>query len=189
MQTFTAPHVSSYPTNGSFYVGKWSTSATYSRYYSMDDFRMYSRALTQAQIQAAMKAENPTTSTFGPGCGTPVPTISANGMPNTGNAGFRLSLSGAANSKLMALSLGTQAHLGGAAPVAIGALGTGCQLEHTFDLLLAIGVTSTTGTNTFPLPIPPGDPGLIGFHAYATYYVGPLGTGQATSTLDINIQQ
>ena len=82
----------------------------------------------------------------------------------------------------------SKAHLGGALPVAIAALGTGCQLEHAFDIVLAIGVTSAAGTSTTPLPIPPGA-GLVGFHAYATYYVGPLGTGQSTPAMDINVQQ
>ena len=177
-------------TNTEFRVGMHtSTSSTYARQAAYDDFRFYTKALTRVQILAAMATENASTGTFGNGCGASVPKINAVGQPKTGNVGFQLSLSGGARTQLMALALGTKAHLGGTAPVAIAALGTGCQLESNFDLLLVIGMTSATGTHTFPLPIPGGDPVLIGFHAYATYLHGPLGTGAATPTMDINIQQ
>ena len=173
-------------TSTTFYVGMRFTSTAYAKQAAYDDFRFYTKALTNVQVVAAMVfGENPSAGLFGTGCGTTVPKITANGVPKSPNTGFRLSLSGAKPSQLMALALGTQAHLGGAGPIALGVLGSGCKIEASFDILLFVSVTSNTGTNVFGLPIPPG---LAGFHAYATYYHGPIGTGGATQTMDLNLQ-
>jgi hypothetical protein len=57
---------------GEFVIGGYGTSTSLvTRYMEMDDFRLYSRALTPAELMTAMASENPSTSTFGDGCTGP----------------------------------------------------------------------------------------------------------------------
>ena len=178
--------------NTDFEVGKHQANVqTYSQYYSFDDFRFYRKALTRVQVIAGMAEENASAGTFGTSCGpgTSPPTItSTGGRPTSGNANFALNLSGATASRPMVLALGLGAHFNGALPIPLTTiLGTGCNLESGFDLLIAIGTTSSTGTSKFPLAVPPGLPG--GFHAYGQFlFLGPTNTnGGVTQVMDINV--
>jgi len=154
-------------------------------HYDMDDFRYYSRALTQPEILVAMAAENPSAGTFGTACAGPggAPVISANGLPQIGNAGFAVDLTLAENNRLCALVLGL-------APAAFGTLdlsgflGAGCALQvDGFSLIFQ--VTSASAASQ-PLPIPPST-GFLGLHIYGQWLIAGT-SGAVTSALDINIQ-
>lgn len=80
---------------GNFIVGDYGTSTTahWSRYFLMDDFRVYGRALSPVEILGCMLQEKAAATTFGVGCAGPggVPTIgSSGGVPFIGNAAFQI---------------------------------------------------------------------------------------------------
>ena len=171
-----------------------STTSTYSRFYDMDDFRLYNRALNQTDVQNAMMGENPTTSTFGPGCaGTSgVPTIGASGgAPAINNTTFAIDYANVEPNRPTTLSLGFIASAGGTLPLDVSfLLGAGCGIEQSADL--GVGLTTATGSGSFPLAVP-NDASLVGGHLYAQVIVlgsgFPVsGNGAVSPALDINVQ-
>ncbi len=162
-----------------------STGAAFPAFADMDDFRLYSRALSVAEIIGMIQAENPTTGPFGAGCaGTAgVPQISANGAPALGNAGFAVQLAGAENARLAGLVFGM-------APRAFGTfdlgaiLGPGCALQ--VDWFNASFHVTAGGMAAQAVPIP-NNTALRGFHVYGQWLVAGS-VGAASAALDINIQ-
>jgi PKD repeat protein len=155
-----------------FAVGAISAAAGGSRatlHYDMDDFRMYGRALTQAEIQNALVHENPTTAEMDAGCTDSnlfTPRLSSNGPPQIGNLNFALVASGLEPARPAAVYVGLSAHLGGILPLDLAGTGifnTGCNLLVAPDIILNF----PTGTGTVLLPAPiPIDPTLQGGHTY-----------------------
>jgi PKD repeat protein len=153
------------------FVGSYSTLRTsnFTRYFDMDDFRIYSRALTPAQIQTEIAAENPTTANMEAGCvdsNSFAPSLSANGAPQIGNLGFALVASGLEPARPAAVYIGLGAYLGGFLPLDLSGTGIfngGCNLLVSPDIILNF----PTGAGTVVLPAPiPIDPTLQGGHTY-----------------------
>ena len=173
---------------GNFIVGAYGTTTSlFTRYFDMDDFRFYGRALTAAEILGCMVKEQAAATTFGDGCAGPggVPTIAGNGQPTLGNLGFVVNIDQTEAGRVAAILLGTLAVDGGARPLDVSFLfGPGCLAETLPDLgAFVVGVGPN---NPFPLPIP-NIPALAGGHVYAQGLV--FGTsGAVTPALDINLQ-
>ncbi|MBL8899175.1 MAG: PKD domain-containing protein [Planctomycetes bacterium] len=156
---------------GQFLVGSYSTSRTnnITRFFDMDDFRLYSRALTPAQIVSEIATENPTTANMEAGCvdsNSFAPTLTANGAPQIGNLGFALVASGLEPARPAAVYIGLSAYLGGFLPLDLsgsGIFNTGCNLLVSPDIIL--NFPSGSGTVVLPAPIPI-DPTLQGGHTY-----------------------
>lgn len=160
--------------------------STFGLHYDMDDFRYYTRALSQADIMNVMLAEEPSAGTFGTACAGPsgLPVIAGQGLPALGNGSFAVDLTNAEASRPCALVIG-------ATPAAFGVvdlsafLGTGCSLQ-TDPLVVIASATSGSGAASQPLPIPAGN-NLIGLHLYTQWVI--LGTqGAVTQVLDVNVQ-
>jgi hypothetical protein len=164
----------------------------FTRFFDMDDFRLYSRALTQGQIQIELASENPTTSSYDAGCTDSngfAPRLAANGAPRIGNLGFALLASGLEPGRPVALYFGISTSLGGLLPLDLfgtGNFGAGCVLSVTPDV--ALSFASGGGNVTLPSPIPIA-PTLAGRHAYLQLIQlssGPLSAMSAP--LDGNVQ-
>ncbi|MBK9386209.1 MAG: PKD domain-containing protein [Planctomycetes bacterium] len=153
------------------FVGSYSTLRTsnFTRYFDMDDFRIYSRALTPAEIQTEIAAENPTSAGMDAGCTDSnnfSPALTTNGAPQIGNLGFALVASGLEPGRPAAIYVGLSASLGGILPLDLtgtGIFNTGCNLLVSPDIILNFA----TGAGTVVLPAPiPLDPTLQGGHTY-----------------------
>ncbi|MBL8897990.1 MAG: PKD domain-containing protein [Planctomycetes bacterium] len=176
-----APGSYTYSGTARFAVGAFSAtlgSGPASTHYDMDDFRMYSRALTQAQIQNAMLHENPTGALMDPGCtdsNSYTPSLTAVGAPQIGNLAFGLQASGLEPARPTAMFLGLSASLGGFLPFDLsgtGIFGPGCRLLVSPDIILNFG--SGGGSVFLPAPVPL-DPTLQGGHIYSQ--ILSLGSG------------
>ncbi|MBK9386953.1 MAG: PKD domain-containing protein [Planctomycetes bacterium] len=162
------------------FVGSYSTARTsnFTRFFDMDDFRIYSRALTPAQILSEIAAENPTTANMEAGCTDSnafTPNLVAVGAPQIGNLGFGLQVSGLQPGTPAAVYIGLSAYLGGFLPLDLAGTGifnTGCNLLVAPDIIL--NFPSGSGSVFLPAPIPI-DPTLQGGHTYNQ--VISLGTG------------
>jgi PKD repeat protein len=182
--------------NTAFKVG-YHTSLTsgMGRYYDVDDFRMYGRALSAAEIQIAILNETPSTSMFGAGCAGPsgaAPTVgSSGGAPQVGNSNYTINVSGMEPGRPAVLALGGLAVAGGALPADVSfLLGAGCQLEIAQDVAAILG--NATGTASLPLAIP-NNSLLSGSHLYGQVIVVGSGfslpfAGALSPAIDINIQ-
>jgi PKD repeat protein len=188
-QTFT-PNSFTYQ-GGNFTIGSYGTTTAsfFTRYWEMDDFRLYARALTPAELMTAMAAENPTTAIFGDGCIGPsvVPSLSASGgAPAVGNAAFTIDVAGLEAGVPQALNLGVLTVSGGLLPYDLGVLlanFTGCFAETLPDISVSLAGGSTANVS---VPIP-NIPAIAGSHAYVQTVV--LGsTGAVSPVLDINLQ-
>ena len=173
---------------GNFIVGAYGTTTSlFTRYFDMDDFRFYGRALTGAEILGCMAKEQAAATTFGDGCAGPsgVPTIAANGQPTLGNAGFVINVDNTEVGQNAIILIGTLVVQGGLRPLDVSSVfGPGCLAETLSDL--AAFPLGTGPNNAFPLGIP-NVPALAGGHAYAQGFV--FGTSGAVSpALDINLQ-
>jgi PKD repeat protein len=166
------------------FVGSYSTLRTsnFTRYFDMDDFRIYSRALTPGQIQSELTAENPTTAGMDAGCtdsNSFSPALTSNGPPQIGNLGFGLVASGLEPGRPAAVYIGLSAHLGGILPLDLAGTGifnTGCNLLVAPDIILNF----PTGTGTVVLSAPiPLDPTLQGGHTYNQVIL--LGSGSLSA--------
>ncbi|MBL8901384.1 MAG: PKD domain-containing protein [Planctomycetes bacterium] len=155
-----------------FAVGAISAASGGSRaslHYDMDDFRMYSRALTQTEIQNALVHENPTGALMEDGCtdsNSFTPRLTAVGAPQIGNLNFGLLASGLEPGRPTAVYVGLSASLGGFLPFDLsgtGIFGPGCRLLVSPDIILNFG--SGGGSVFLPAPIPI-DPTLQGGHTY-----------------------
>ncbi|MBK9386398.1 MAG: PKD domain-containing protein [Planctomycetes bacterium] len=155
-----------------FAVGAISAAAGGSRaslHYDMDDFRMYSRALTQAEIQTALVHENPTGALMENGCtdsNSFTPRLTAVGAPQIGNLTFGLQASGLEPGRPTAVYVGLSASLGGFLPFDLSGTGIfapGCNLLVSPDIILNFG--SGGGSVFLPAPVPL-DPTLQGGHTY-----------------------
>jgi PKD repeat protein len=167
------------------------TTGTYAAYFEMDDFRLYGRALTPAEIVAVSAAEAPTATPYGAECAGPVttPKLTSNVAPFTPNPNFELRLSDAEPGRPALLVIGlTQRDLVPGIlplPIPLGFLGASCGLEASLDVQVSL-VTSPTGTFSIASPLP-GGPSVRGNHAYAQVLI--LGSsGAATRGLDVEFQ-
>ncbi|MCB9891223.1 MAG: PKD domain-containing protein [Planctomycetes bacterium] len=161
-------------------------------WYDLDDFRIYSRALTPSQVQSVMNGETPTTSSIGRGCADALGNsarLRANDAPQLGNAHFVLEVSGMEPSRPSTLAYGVFADANGLLPLDLqgtGLFAAGCWLEvqpvviQTFD--------SGAGTVSFPTPIP-ADVALVGSHLYVqSMTLGSGTTSGISNALDVNVQ-
>jgi PKD repeat protein len=177
-----------------FHVGRWGTStSTYSRWYSMDDFRFYGRALSAAEVAAAMASESPSAGTFGTGCAGPggVPRISSSGgAPSIGNGTFAVDLANAEPGRPTAVNFGLFAHGFGNLPINVSPfLGAGCLVENSLDVTAPV---VHGGSTSIPAGIP-NNAAMKGAHLYAQFVILGSGAGLPTNgavtpSLDINIQ-
>lgn len=167
-----------------------STTSTYTTGYDMDDFRIYSRALTQPEITVlSVAAEHASAGAAGTFCTNAVsgdPLIAGTGgLPTEGNAGFGIEGSNLENGQIAGFVLDL---FPAAAPVFnldpfLG--GPGCELQMgNLGVIIAV---PTTGTIAMSVPIPAA--GFEGWHIYAQCaQLGSAG-GSITKVLDINIQK
>jgi PKD repeat protein len=170
--------------NTQFLVGKHDASPTHARYYAMDDFRVYGRALSYGEVLGTMAGENASAGRYGDDCwafGT-VPAIGAIGRPQMGNASFALTFTGGGvnANQTLAVPIGFFAAAGLPVPLP-GGFACG-NLETSLDLLAAV-VTDANGDAVLALPVPLL-PALAGVHAYAQF-VSTLGV---TKAMDLNLQ-
>jgi PKD repeat protein len=177
----------------SFLIGSraGTTGGTYTAFFEMDDFRLYGRALTTAEIVSALAAEAPTATPYGNDCAGPAgaPVLSSNTAPFVPNPNFALQLSGAEANRpaLLVIGLFQRDLIPGLIqlPFPLPFLGANCGLETTLEVQFP-GVTSATGTFTIASPLP-GGPSVRGRHAYAQMII--LGSsGAATKGLDVAFQ-
>jgi hypothetical protein len=175
--------------NNELTIGYHSTGAgAWVQSYDLDDFRLYARTMSQADIQTAMKAENPSTSTYGASCAGPAtePKIDASGgAPAVGNAAFRIETRDVEAGRSAFLIGGIKAHDRGRLPLDIGwLLGAGCKVECSIEA--AAPFNPTGGAGSFPMPIP-NNAALAGGHVY--FQVVVIGTkGAVSEGLDVNVQ-
>jgi hypothetical protein len=165
--------------------------------FDLDDFRVYARALSQAEVQTAMMSESPTTSNYGTGCapgGGAVPALRGVSAPQLGNVGFGVQLAGFAPGSPITLNVGLTTvtdPLGGLPlPFDLGAVlpgfFAGCVIEVPLATALGLGADGA-GNALLPIPVP-ADPALAGAHVYMQAY-GLNGSGFSfTQALDINFQ-
>jgi PKD repeat protein len=183
-----APNTFSYTSSIPFAVGAMTVSGTspLGLHYSLDDFRLYGRALIPAEVQIlALRAEEASAGVSGLFCNGPggTPEIGfTGGTPVQGNAGFAVTLTNAENSSLAAIVFGFT-------PSAFGTfdlspwIGPGCVLQTD-----AIGVNfhvtaGNAATQGFAIPAS----GFSGLHVYGQWVV--LGSvGAATRMIDVNIR-
>lgn len=155
-------------------------------YYSMDDYRMYNQALTEAEIKFSLRGENASAGTYGTSCG--LGSISGRGgLPSAsaGNPAFAVQLSGSNASQLYVNVLGFLPRSTG--PVNISPFfGPGCFLQ-TSNQATSFGLTNGSGNATLGLAVP-RNAGLIGLHVYSQFVIWPLGAGAATRGLDISLK-
>lgn len=160
----------------------------FSRYFELDDFRIYGRALTTTELGQAMASENPTTSTFGAGCagGAGVPQIGASGgAPTaTGNPRFAIEVSRMEAGRPAVLNFGFAVR----APFLPYDLSfipgfSGCAAEVVPDLA-NVALPNAIGAVSVPLSIP-ADPGLVNVHVYVQGVVLGSTQGAVTPALDI----
>ncbi len=175
---------------GNLIIGAYGTTSTslYTRDFDIDDFRVYGRALTPAEVAASGLGENAAATTFGTGCPGPggVPTIgTSGGLPQNGNGTFQVDVANLESGAPAVIVVGIQADAGGLLPYDISFLiGAGCVAETV--PLVTVGLISS-GTASVPLPVPVGPPPFAGDHLYAQVVV--LGSmGAASPALDINLQ-
>ena len=163
----------------------------------MDDFRFYSRALSPADVMAAMAAEVPVTSNYGSGCaqgGAGIPTLRADSPPQIGT-NFDMVVEGfeAGASVTIYVSPFTSVDPVGGLPLpfdlgsVLPGLFGGCTLE--------VGIAGSsrglgslpagTGSTTFVLPALPL---LQGVHIYAQALGLSGAGGQLTPAIDANLQ-
>jgi len=177
-------------TDTGFTVGAVGTATSaLSLNYNYDDFRFYSKALTAAQVVAAMADENASTHTYGTACASTVinpPKIVAIGAPTQGNSRFRVDVTGCAANSPGAMVVWVNAASPGLPLDISGQTAAGCKLE-VLPMLIFPGATTTAGTFSQPLPIHMDPANLPGFHLYCQFgYVGKFATGMTTG-LDINV--
>lgn len=160
-----------------FWVGYHSGTQNYTTFYSMDDFRFYSRALSPTEVATVAGGVEPAVATvYGTGCpgaGAVVPTIGASGgAPSVGNSGFTIELDNLEPNSFGGFAFGYYANqltaAGGPLPFDISGLGlgfaAGCNVE--IGELAALGFNfQATGATSQPLPIPI-NPALSGAHLY-----------------------
>jgi PKD repeat protein len=193
-QTTFTPGTFSYTPGGRLLIGTYSTltsASNYLRYADLDDFRIYGRALTPAQLLQSMLFESPTTSTFAAGCSGPssVPQLGASGGAPTiaGNAAFRLEAAGMQVGAPAAINLGLAQTSNPFLPYDLGFLPgfAGCSVE-VFPDVAALGIANVNGAASLGLAVP-ADPSLASFHFYGQLVV--LGTqGAVSPALDINFK-
>ncbi|MCU0866815.1 MAG: PKD domain-containing protein [Planctomycetes bacterium] len=177
-------------TNPELLVGRHNGTQNYSLFYSMDDFRLYSRPLTAGEIATlASGTQAATTTNYGVGCAGTLPSApragSDGGAPQIGNTAYNVTVSGAEPLSIGLTLFGIYQNQfstgGGPLPFDISFLGlgfaAGCNLEVGEVLGTPLTVTSATGTASVALAIP-AVPSLAGSHFYAQW--ANLGT---TSTL------
>ena len=185
----TAPFA--FQNGGQLVIGNYSsTSSAFSRYFDIDDFRVYGRALTTAEIAAIGASENPAATTFGVACSGPstAPTVSgAGGAPAIGNANFAVEagnlepgVTQVLNIGLFTSSPGLPYDLGTVLP----ATHTGC-LAQVFPDAVGVALNGTSST-LVPLPVP-NSAVLAGNHVFCQ--VITLGSvGAVSDVLDVNVQ-
>lgn len=189
--TSFTPNTFTYQT-GNFIIGSYSTTTSmFTRYFELDDFRVFGRALTPAQILQAMLFENPTTSTFADGCAGPggVPQLGASGGAPTvaGNTLFAYEASNMEAGMPAALNLGLQQASNSFLPYDLSFIPgfSGCYAE-VFPDIVALGLPNAAGSDSVPLAVP-ADPALAAFHIYGQVIV--LGTqGAVSPCLDTNFK-
>ncbi|MEZ5962411.1 MAG: LamG-like jellyroll fold domain-containing protein [Planctomycetota bacterium] len=157
----------------------------FGQHYDMDDFRYFGRALTQTEILAAMLTEEASAGTFGTACAGPngLPVVAGFGLPQLGNATFRVDLTNAEPSRPCALVLGVTPATFGTFDLS-GILGSGCLLQTDPFAILFNGTGATGATQALPIP---SGANLHGAHLYAQWVVAGS-TGAVTEVLDINLQ-
>jgi hypothetical protein len=155
----------------------------------LDDFRIYARDLSPAEIASVMLSEAPVISRFGAGSPGPTgqPTIGANGPPHVPNPGFMVRLRGGEPFQPSFLSFGFAASQWKGAPLPLdlsGMLGPGSALHVAPIQFLAL----STGSGDIDLPVAIGPvPAFKGVHCYAQWLI--LGsTGAVTSGIDLNFE-
>jgi hypothetical protein len=176
-------------TNTGFKVGYHTSAASnHAKWYDIDDFRFYTKALSLAEALGAGLAEAASTGNYGTLCYAgpgSAATISGNGAPTIGNATFAAELNGAGIAEPYAMVVGFFPGTAGYPLDISGVLGTGCVLEC--PLFLIQTGTTVGGAASMSLPIPAGP--YEGLHAYVQAgFVGTTTHG-ATDLLDINIQK
>ncbi len=187
-RAFTANSHSAALTN--FHIGYGSSATTgvssYPPWFDMDDFRIYGRALSAGEIQAAIiLAETPSAGRFGGSCPGPggTPSIGTTGVPVLGTPGFGITLAGAEDNRLCAMVLGLTPRAFGTFDLS-GLLGPGCRLEVDWYLALFYFTVGGSALHTMPIP---NNQVLRGQHLYAQWLVAGS-TGAATQALDLNIR-
>ncbi len=181
-----------------FWVGFHSGTQNYSLFYSMDDFRLYSRALSGVEIAALANSTEPGVGlVYGAGCpasNAVVPQIGgAGGAPAIGNVLFEVTLDDADPNALAALVFGalanSQTPTGGMLPQPLTPFGVGfpagCNLELG-GIITSVIVLQSTGNASLSFPIPPV-PAFAGTHFRAQW--GVLGSQFSVSpALDIGLR-
>lgn len=160
--------------------------------YDLDDFRLWARARTAAEILLDMASEAPTTSPFGAGCaGTlpfGVPWIGAAAAPSVPGPDFAILLRNAEPARTCALALGAGAGTWMGTPLPLSLepwFGAGCGLEVALDAWILL----STGGGSVDLPAPiPDLPSLRGAHAYLQWIIDGTSAGAVTPGLDVNIE-
>ena len=183
---------------GVFAVGALSvgSSSRMSEAFDLDDFRLYSRALTQLEVQVQSAAEAPSSSKFGTGCSSFLvpPTIDAVGAPQVGNSSFAIEIGSVVDpSSAVLLVIGVSALsleflAGPALPLELDEFlvnGIGCRLE--VGSLVNVPLVAPAGSISVGLPVP-ATMGLAGTHFYAQALVLGANDSASTRALDVNLQ-
>ena len=164
----------------------------------MDDFRLYGRALTQAEVATAMGGESPTSSTYGEGCapsGAGIPTIRGSIAPKLGEMNFNVEVDGFAPMSIATLFVNlftSNDPISGLllpfdlTPI-VPPIYDGCAMQIGLDFGESLGIMPTgSASRSFPVP---NMPGFEGIHIYVQVLgISPSG-GQVTPALDVNWQQ
>lgn len=161
------------------------------RYYggSLDDVRIYRRALDPAEVQALFANVPGRFSSFGVGCtGTNgTPRLSATGIPEIGNA-FSLDVTLGPPSQLASLALGTSTMLwqGVPLPFDLTNLGApGCQILGAPVVWVAMG-TNALGSLTLPISLP-SEPSMIGLSFFGQFWFMDPGANALAITVSNRI--
>ena len=138
---------------------------SFSRYFAIDDFRVYHRALTPAEVLEVMENEPPVSTAFGSSCpgpaGSRAPTLQANGPPRINSLDFAVRVAGVPAGDLVLFFAGVSAvsdpSVGITLPLPLDSLlpGTpsGCQLE-VLPFSSRLDLADTSGQAVLRLPIP-----------------------------------
>lgn len=138
-----------------------------SRYYELDDLRIYDRAIAPRQFPT-FAAELATCTLYDQPCPGPLgnsPQIAANGPPAVGNQAFAIRLFDAEVGRPAVMVMGLSTHVGGLFPLDVsGPFGLICSLGVLPDLSFPLAMTFGRGELALPIP---ADPALAGGDLYA----------------------
>ncbi|MBK8975577.1 MAG: hypothetical protein IPM29_06600 [Planctomycetes bacterium] len=154
--------------------------------YDLDEITYVPRAMTAAEVATLSQHPRAGTAVIPGGCGSPVPTLTAAGLPQPGSSAFSLDVVGFRPHVAAAVTFGSDICSWNGMPLPVTTLG--CVVAANLDLAAVTVLTDGAGTLRLPVPLPTGlAPGTI--YAQAFSIDPPAGALLGTNAVGIAIGQ